>query len=231
MKKRFFKHARQAAFFFKHARHVVTIVALFAVCSLAKAQQPLMRDVFRQMPDTLLLTMSHNNRLDMIDFIDSGMKAVVTDNLGGQCSMDTLTADFAQISMGKSLSIELKLLSSAAQLPDSSTCVVCMVKTFGSETKESEVTFFTQKWQPLPTTLVPVSYASQLVVRPDTISAARYAEICPDTALLMVAATLTPADNTLTLTPQISLQTSDERKETTPLLRTVTLKWTGKAFQ
>ena len=220
MKTRFFKHARQAA-----------IMAMLAVCSPTEAQQPLMRDVFRQMPDTLLPTMSHNNRLDMIDFIDSGMKAIVTDNLGGQCTMDTLTADYARISMGKSLSIELKLLPSAAQLSDSSTCVVCMVKTFGSETKESEATFFTQKWQPLPTTLVPVNYAPQLVSRPDTMSAARYAEICPDAALLMVAASLTPADNTLTLTPQIPLQTSDERKEATPLLHAITLKWTGKTFQ
>ncbi len=220
MKTRFFKYARQAA-----------IMAMLAVCSLAEAQQPLMRDVFRQMPDTQLPTMSHNNRLDMIDFIDSGMKAVVTDNLGGQCTMDTLTADYARISMGKSLSIELKLLPSAVQLSDSSTCVVCMVKTFGSETKESEATFFTQKWQLLPTTLVPVNYAPQLVSRPDTMSAAYYAEICPDTALLMVAASLTPADNTLTLTPQMPLQTSDERKETMPLLHTITLKWTGKTFQ
>ncbi len=213
------------------SRFLKCTLAMLAVCTVAEAQQPLMRDVFRQMPDTLLPTVSHNNCLDMVDFIDSGMKAVITDNLGGQCSMDTLTTDYTRISMGESLSIEFKLLPTAAQLPDSSVCMVCMVKTFGSKTKESEVTFFTQKWKQLPTTLVPGSYAPQLVARPDTMSATRYAEIYPDTDLLMVAAALSPADNTLTLTPQLPLQTSDERKETTPLLHALTLKWTGKDFQ
>lgn len=216
--------------FFNHARQTVFMVML-AICASAEAQQPLMRDVFRQMPDTLLPTMSHNNRLDMVDFIDSGMKAVVTDNLSGLCTMDTLSSDYTRISMGESLSVEFKLLPSSTQLSDSSTCAVCMVKTFGSKAKESEVTFFTQKWRQLPTTLTLSSYAPQLVARPDTMSATRYAEICPDTALLMVAATLSPADNTLTLTPQLPLQTSDERKETMPLLHALTLKWTGKDFQ
>ncbi len=212
-------------------RHAA-IVAMLAVCSSAEAQQPSMRDVLGQMPDSLLPTMSKNNRLDMIDFIDSGMKAIVTDKLNDQCTMDTLTADYARISMGGSMAIELKVLPSSTQLPDSSTCVVCMVKTFGMQTKESEASLFTGKWHPLPsTTLAPNAYAPQLIVRPDTMSAERYADICPDTALLMVAATLSPTDNTLTLTPQVPLQTEDERKETAPLMHCLTLKWTGKEFR
>lgn len=214
----------------KHVRPAI-IAAMLAVCTCAEAQLPLMRDVFRQMPDTLLPTMSRNNRLDMVDFVESGMKAVVTDRLDGRCVMDSLTADYARISMGGSLSIELKALPTAMQLPDSSACIVCLVKTFGSQTKESSVDFYSGKWHPLPIKLTPDTYTPQLIVRPDTITAERFAEICPDTSLLMVAAALSPADNTLTLTPQEPLQTDDERKETAPLLRSLTLKWTGKEFK
>lgn len=215
---------------FKHAKLAIAAV-LLTVCTCAEAQLPLMRDLFRQMPDTLLPTMSKNNRLDMVDFVESGMKAVVTDRLDGQCIMDTLTANYARISMGGSLSVELKALPTTTQLPDSSTCIVCLVKTFGSQTKESSVDFFTEKWHPLPITLTPANFIPQLMVRPDTISAEHYAEICPDTSLLMVAAALSPTENTLTLTPQEPLQTEEERKETAPLLRSQTLKWTGKEFK
>lgn len=214
----------------KHAKQTIA-VAMLAVCTCAEAQLPLMRDVFRQMPDTLLSTISRNNRLDMVDFVESCMKAVVTDRLDGQCVMDTLTADYARISMGGSLSVELKILPPTMQLPDSSTCIVCLVKTFGSQTKESSVDFFTGKWHPLSVKLTPNAYTAQLIVRPDTITAERFAEICPDTSLLMVAAALSPADNTLTFTPQVPLQTDEERKETAPVLRSLTMKWTGKEFK
>ncbi len=214
----------------KHARMAIA-GAMVTVCTCTEAQLPLMRDVFSQLPDTLLPTMSRNNRLDMVDFVESGMKAVVTDRLDGRCVMDTLTADYARISMGGSLSVELKVLPTSAQLPDSSACIVCLVKTFGSQTKESSVDFFTEKWRPLPVKLTTGTYTPQLIVRPDTITAERFAEICPDTSLLMVAAALSPAGNTLTLTPQMPLQTDEERKETAPLLRSLTLKWTGKEFK
>ena len=34
-----------------------------------------MKDVFTAMPDSVLPTLTRNNRLDMIDFVASGMKA------------------------------------------------------------------------------------------------------------------------------------------------------------
>lgn len=212
-----------------HAR-LAAASLLFALCANATAQQMGMNDVFRQMPDSLLPTMSKNNRLDMVDFIDSGMKATITDNLDGQCTMDTLTANYAHISMGGSMTVELKLLPSTNELADSSRQVVCMVKTFGSEAKESTVSFYTEKWTPLPITLSPAEYAETLCTRPDTMSAERYAGISPENELVLVAATLSPNDNTLTLTPQMPLQTEDEEKDMTAIMRSITMAWTGKLF-
>lgn len=212
-----------------HAR-LAAASLLFALCANATAQQMGMNDVFRQMPDSLLPTMSKNNRLDMVDFIDSGMKATITDNLDGQCTMDTLTANYAHIRMGGSMTVELKLLPSANELADSSRQVVCMVKTFGSKAKESSVSFYSEKWTPLPITLSPAEYAETLCARPDTMSVERYAEICPEKGLVLVAATLSPNDNTLTLTPLMPLQTEDEQKDMTTIMRSITMAWTGKLF-
>ena len=50
-----------------------------------------MRDVFKQMPDSLIPYLSSNNRLDFIDFIDSKMDAEVANSLGGKSRMQKLT--------------------------------------------------------------------------------------------------------------------------------------------
>ena len=41
------------------------------------ALRPLMRDVFAQMPDSVLPAVTRNNRLDCIDFIDNNLEAKV----------------------------------------------------------------------------------------------------------------------------------------------------------
>ena len=62
-----------------------------ALCALAvgqvSAQDLKMRDVFKQIPDSLVPYLSQNNRLDFIDFLDSNMKAEVRNKLGDeQCA-------------------------------------------------------------------------------------------------------------------------------------------------
>ena len=48
---------------------------LMAFTSQASAQDLMIRDVFKQMPDSLMPYLSQNNRLDFIDFLDANMKA------------------------------------------------------------------------------------------------------------------------------------------------------------
>ena len=58
---------------------------LFLILTISgRAEDVRMKDVFRLMPDSLFPTLSANNRLDMIDFMDSQMKAEVTNLLGGK---------------------------------------------------------------------------------------------------------------------------------------------------
>ena len=48
-----------------------------ATCMSAGAVE--IKDVFAAMPDSVLPTLTRNNRLDMVDFVASGMKAEVSD--------------------------------------------------------------------------------------------------------------------------------------------------------
>ena len=109
-----------------------------------------MKDVFTAMPDSVLPTLTRNNRLDMIDFVASGMKAEVNDVFDEKSTLDTLTSDYLHITLNEAVKVEMKLLASLSQLADSADHVVCVVMTYGKQPIESKVTLYTSKWSPLP---------------------------------------------------------------------------------
>ena len=88
-----------------------------ALCALAvgqvSAQNLKMRDVFKQIPDSLVPYLSQNNRLDFIDFLDSNMKAEVRNKLGGMSEMTALTDDSLSIRMSNALQVDMLLLKLA----------------------------------------------------------------------------------------------------------------------
>ena len=108
-----------------------------------------MRDVFKQMPDSLLPYLSENNRLDFIDFIDSKMKAEVKNRLGGTSEMTVLTDSTLSIRMSEALQIDMFLLRTAESADEESSEVICVIETFGvdSLSLESTTRFFTPSWQ------------------------------------------------------------------------------------
>lgn len=127
------------------------MAALFAfITGQVSAQDMLMRDVFRQMPDSIMPYLSQNNRLDFVDFLDSDMKAEVKNAFGGTSEMTTLADDSLSIRMNESLRTDLLLLP-LAQPIDSMTQVVVMVNTYlvDSIYGESSVRYFTPEWIPL----------------------------------------------------------------------------------
>ena len=110
-----------------------------------------LRDLFRQMPDSLMPYLSQNNRLDFIDFVDSNMKAEVKNMLGGTSEMTSLSADSLSIRMSESLPVHLFLLNTASAA-DSCRQVICLLQTFGTDSISQETTagFYTVGWERLP---------------------------------------------------------------------------------
>lgn len=96
--------------------------ALCCITLCAGAQEATIGSLFRNMPDSLMPYLSHNSRLDMLDFMDAHMKAEVTNLLGGKSEMTALTPDSLSIRMNGSLLVEMKL--AAGQTADSSRVVI-----------------------------------------------------------------------------------------------------------
>lgn len=129
-------------------RKILLGTALFL--TLGASAQVTMRQVFKDMPQTMIPYMTGNNRLDMIDFIDSNMKAEVRNEMDGKSEMKILTDDYAFLTLNEASTLEIRLLDVNEEV-DSTRQVVCVVRTFGSDIRESTVDFYSVRWRKLET--------------------------------------------------------------------------------
>ena len=122
-------------------KKLMLALVLATTLTQASAQSTTLRDVFEQMPDSLMPYLSKNNRLDFIDFIDSGMQAEVKNQLGGTSQMLSLGQDSLTIRMNPSLLTHMLLMDST----------VVMIETFTVDSiyGQSRVHYYNLQWQPI----------------------------------------------------------------------------------
>jgi len=126
---------------------VFIILSLLLTCAVEA--QVKMRDVIKQMPDSLVPYLKQNARLDFIDFIDSSMKAEVSNDLGGKSQLMELTDDYASFKLNSSSQIQMRLLDVTEPI-DSASQIICMVRTYGDVIRESTIEFYSVQWKLLP---------------------------------------------------------------------------------
>ena len=128
------------------------ISCLTAIVALTAAADTLaVRNIFKEMPDSVLAYLSTNNRLDLIDFMDSNMKAEVTNSLGGKSQMTALTDDSISIRLNEACRVDIMLLNTTAEI-DSCQKVIVLLRTFGTENVGLETgtpEFYSVSWKRL----------------------------------------------------------------------------------
>ena len=133
---------------------LLILCLLMTVCVSGRAEdnapEHLMESVFRLMPDSLIPSLHENNKLDMIDFVNSNMKAQVTNLLGGKSEMLGMTNDSICIHVSDGLTVRMLLLK-PTEMIDSCEYVVCFAQTFGidSLSLSAQMDYYTTKWQKL----------------------------------------------------------------------------------
>ena len=112
------------------------------------SQPASVRDVFSEMPDSLLPYLTRNNRLDMLDFMESNMKAEVRNRFDGLSEMTSLTGNSLHIQLNDASTIDI-ILFPVEEPIDSASQIVCLLQTFCD--RESILSFYSLTWRPLPT--------------------------------------------------------------------------------
>ena len=169
------------------------------------AAQVTMRDVLRQLPDTLVPYLKENARLDFIDFIESNMKAEVSNILEGKSELTKLTDHYAMLSLTQTSKLEMRLLDTTEEV-DSAHQLLCIVRSYGTDICESVVDFYSLRWNKLPTA--------------DRVS-------LPEEMFL---ATLGEQEATLSIRPQCRIDAPAIEGQEELVKSSIILKWNGKTF-
>ncbi len=165
------------------------------ICSL-QAQQA--KSYFINMPDSMSPLLTSVNRADCIDFLESKMKAEVTNRFGGKSEMTELTPDYIHMQMTPQSTWQMKLLA-----VNDSTKIICTVSTVGAPACDSDVHFYTTDWKELPTgaylPILPVM-DDFIMDAPDTVDLYDYQDARRQADMLLMKADLSAKDITLTFT-------------------------------
>lgn len=190
-----------------------------------------LRELWISMPDSLAFTLNQSMRTELVELQEMGVKSEVTNVLGSNAVLDTLTHDFAQVRLSKAATLQLKLLPYDAG-KDS---LLCMVKTYAAPEKESEVLFFNQKWESLKPSDFFGSQSfddilNSLIEKPDTMSEEKFEEIKAMLEPKMMSALLFQHENMIVFRLSLPLLSAEEKKQVNAVKVQRKFKWIGNKF-
>lgn len=176
----------------------LSIILCLAFIGLGALQAQEAKTCFKNMPDSLCPLLSAVNRADFIDFLESKMKAEVTNSFGGKSEMTELSPDYIRVQMTPQSTWQMKLLPM-----NDSTKVICTVSTVCAPACDSHINFYTTDWKELPAaSYLPALPAMDdfIIQAPDTVDIYEYQAARRQADMLLVKTDLSAKDTALTFT-------------------------------
>lgn len=210
-------------------KKLITSIAVACLCAASLSAQSV-KSCFTQMPDSLSPLLTAVNRADFIDFLESKMKAEVTNRFGGKSEMTELTADYIRVQVTPQSTWQMKLLP-----VNDSVRVVCTVSTVCAPACDSHIRFYTTDWRELPSApyLATLPRMDDFIAQaPDTADVYRYRDARLQADMLLMKADLSGKDATLTFTFTTPDYMGKEAAETLKsyLRRPVSYRWKEGTF-
>ncbi len=202
------------------------LLAALVFCFGHVQAQRVMKDFWMGMPDSLSEYLNATKRREMVDFYGMGVKAEVYNLLEGMSSMDTLSTRHAVVTLSQSSRLTVALLETTGG--DS---LICMVNTFLGPQPESVLSLYDKDWKRVSDQGVfPLVRSTELIQRPDTMSADEYDQLVRLVDPVMISASFSPEDNSLVFRLSTPLLSTADRKRLDALLVDRRYKWDGRAF-
>ncbi len=183
-------------------------IAISLFWALGSSAQMTMSQVFKNMPNAVVPYLSENNRLDLMDFVASNMKAEVTNLLDGKTKLTKLTDSEGSLQLNDAVRLDLKLLNVTDTI-DNANQVICMIRTYSNGECGSQVSFYSVEWKKLVT--------DDFIVLPDGIFSAEFINDVENISLV------------LTFNYSLDKVASEEQKDIP--VRLMKFNWDRKEFK
>lgn len=213
-------------------RKTYCLICLLVTTLTVSAQD--IKNLFIQMPDTLLPYLTKVNRADCIDFLASNMKAEVKNRFDRTTEMTSLSKDYIALTLSPQSKYELKLLPTS-----DTTNIICSVYTYEGKVPNSHVKFYTTDWKELSTEDY-LSLPQPESFLPDSISVSmkeklngRWEEVQKEADILFTRASLSDSTTSIRFTYTTPLYLDSEKREIlTPLLKQkeIVYPWTNGKY-
>ena len=205
-------------------KRITTIMIMALMVTVGRAAD--LRTLFISMPDSILPTLTKSDRMDFLDYMDSGMKARVRNKLGGESVMTLFEENMLSIQTSQSGRLDIMLLNKGKDEN-----LICIIRTATAKYDDSRLSFYTENWEPVHTAdliKLPVldDYLTKEALKSDSLS------LFKKKSMLRLQA-ITPLDGALefryTSLDDLGQDTDKYRDwiKPTPLRYT----WNGKTFK
>lgn len=190
---------------------------LLVTFSLLPLNAQNMRQIWLEMPDSIVPYLNRSLRTELADYVTMGMKSEVMNALRDTTRIEKLTDDYILVQLSNATKLEIKSL-------DAST--IAMIQTWCGPLAESKLSLFSNNWEVKPLNID----VSPMFVKPDTMSQQRYSELLDMANVTMNEMQLSVKDNSLTIKYSVPLLSSTDKKEMQAILRQRKLNWNGTTF-
>lgn len=177
-----------------------------------------MRQIWLEMPDSIVSYLNRSLRTELADYVTMGMKSEVMNALRDTTRIEKLTDDYILVKLSNATKLEIKSLD---------TSTIAMVQTWCGPLAESKLSLFSNNWEVKPLNID----VSPMFVKPDTMSQQRYSELLDMANVTMNEMQLSVKDNSLTIKYSVPLLSSTDKKEMQAILRQRKLNWNGTTFK
>ena len=191
---------------------------LLVTFSLLPLNAQNMRQIWLEMPDSIIPYLNRSLRTELADYVTMGMKSEVMNALRDTTRIEKLTDDYILVNLSNATKLEIKSLDAS---------VIAMVQTWCGPLAESKLSLFSNNWEVKPLNID----VSPMFVKPDTMSQQRYSELLDMANVTMNEMQLSVKDNSLTIKYSVPLLSSTDKKEMQAILRQRKLNWNGTTFK
>lgn len=187
---------------------LLAIIVCFACQTSAEALT--IKDLLREMPDSIFPSLSKNNRLDFIDFFENDMKAEVVNALKGKTVCSELTDNMCRIDLSELTKAEMRILTRT-----DGENVICIVHSSKlPQGWDSSFRFYDTQWNRLNTSdFVEIPTTEQFIPQPADMSSSDYQNILAKAAAPLVFASFENDKATLNLTYTSSNANEEDFKQ------------------
>ena len=124
-------------------KRAISIILVAFAMAVASASD--LRTLFIGMPDSIMPSLTPSDRMDFLDYMDSGMRARVHNKLGGESEMTLFQDNMLTVRTSRSGRVDMVLFSKKG-----GGTIICVIKTVTARYDDSHLSFYTENWEPVP---------------------------------------------------------------------------------